>query len=1570
MKARTYPVCRFLSGFPCLALLAAGVLPWISSGVQAQGEDPDGGDGIIIVDPPHPMPCPTLRAGDILEPGKRHQDLHVHFPWWLNVDRESLGDGDVTVSGVGGYLQRGKLVGIDEFHDDFPIPMDPLADNVIDVPQGGPVLVATYRIFPPSPAEAWEPPHNGSYAVSLGEGQVSMIGGGALPPKLLGGFRVAIRAEGEPVPVQPAATKIDIGNRPAAGLFAGEPDPSNYYATVQLFFEVPHVQVEFLELRREANTFVAHVDAVKLPIDGELDVPIIGPDGVVLDEPAALAVRTKIYGLGELEPGDYRFVVRVNGEREGVEEFAVGEGPPGDQEPPAATLHVRHITAAGGSAHRMEVVFEDPSGVDLSTLGDGDLMVLSPCLFLDVNPPFPCAWEAQRAKLVGVLSASDDLRRVVGLYQIAGPTDGWTHEHNGFYPVVWRAGEVCDRAGNCNRESRIGGFEVAIRPGGEPPIPAEAEVVVDAADPEMVVANVHVDFREHFGVVEQGIRREGNRIFLEARAVPLAIPAIFPPPPPPSEDLLFEIGPLGEGAYVAVFVMNGHAYDAAEFRVGRPSEPPIPAEVRLEVDPSDPEKVYALVEVQFQRHHHLEQGEVRVDGHQIVLPAKAEPLPVDDHTPGVPPQLHQLRYEIGALPPGGFIAIFSMNEFPYAVERFVIDDPGSPIPATVGMEILTEDPGAVVARVKVAFESPHVIEARDLHREGNRFILVATARPIRPAEDPNDPDRNTVILEYPLGALDEGDYGAVFVMNGFPYEDASFSIRRGGEFGAHVELAVDPTDPAAVAAKAAIRFENPLVMIDDPGTPRREGNLVIIDAKAVAANFVREPDDQPIQLNYELGAFPPGEYVLVYLINGNPEARAPFRVDTAAPIPADVALAVRVDGSSAVAHATVQFRDHYRIVGREVVRQGARFFIDLEVEGPLPILAPVPPPPIELEIPLADDLENGEFLAALRMRGYLYAHDAFTVHDDPFAVEVDLEVGKSTTGYKAGAVVDFKNPYVLVTDPGEVVRRGDVFEISATAEEVVFVQEPSGEPQRFSYELGAPDPGHYSVVYLINGRPEAHARFRVEPDREPPIANIAGIEIAQGDASWFADVGVILLPGQRVTGWGEVRRSDGEFHVDITVDWVDFPHEPDGEPIDPNLVPDGIELIGANGDALIAGSPVHLVRHQYVLGVLEEGAYRFVVHSRGQTVARKAFEVAGSGPSADLHARDILEQPDGPYLFSINYGDPDGLDHDSIREARVVVHGPDGFEAPGELREYASTDDVPSTAATAVYAIEAPGGEWDPGDNGRYCVSVDPEAVRDLNGNTLQHGRLGCFHVRLMIEPPHNETEVRVSVGLEGDQWVATVEVVPAPGTAITVADWGEVMHHGSTHLALATVSQEQTPNGPLAEPLAHRYPLGPLRPGTHVFVFKTNLAHCGIERFRVPGMEGDPVDDWREIAGIPAGEDNGDGDRNGLFAEYFFALDPNRADLPHIEPEIVEDEEGGRHLALRFRRLILAEGVRQIVEASRDLRRWDEVDDLIDVVEKEVNIDGTEELLVCLRERLREGGYRWLRIRVVPAEE
>jgi len=1300
----------------------------------------------------------------------------------------------------------------------------------------------------------------------------------------------------------------------------------------------------------------------------------------------------------------------VNGVVECTDAFRVPPIPPIDDEPPGAELQVRNITQPFDGPQRMVVTYKDRSGIDLSSIGDGDLVVFNPCLFLDAAiAPIPCNWEAQRARLVEVIEVSDDRRVVKALYEIDAPRGGWTHRHNGFYPVVLWEDAVCDRLGNCTERERLGGFEVAIDP-NDPPVPAEAEVKVDASNPNRVKAKVHIRFKDYFLITNQAIRRDGNRIYLIATAAPYSVPAIFPPPPFPEEELSYDIGPLRDGHYAAIFVMNGHIYDAERFHVKRDT-PPIPAEVDLSIDSSDPRNVVAHVKIQFRTPHRVLQGDVEHHGHRILLPAKAVPLPILHEVgdirpdglldpdrpvpvPPIPAPIH-LAYRIGALQPGGYLGVFVMNDFPYAAEDFRIDDPGPPIEAEVELRVDQENRSNTVVVAKIKFVHPHIITERDIHRTGNRFILEATAVPIHTLATADGagfapvPVPQVVTVEYPLGDLDPGQYGAAFVMNGWPYAHTTWTERD--PFDAEVSIDVNESASGSWIAHVKILFRNPNVHITDPGEPVFDGHIIKINAKAAIltveptvpldpANPVapgNAPPDRTIELRYDLGDLGPGGYWLKYFINDSFEKQHDFFVPPDPPIPADVDLVVDTSRQPVIATACIQFHDHYRIVGQEITRLGNIFILDAKAEGPLPILAPLPPPEIKLDYDLGE-LPRGHYFAAFRMNGHFYDVERFQVRDPDWEAEVDLsvEVGNAGDDVLLKAVVDIDDPYVIVTDWGRPVISSDgQIKVNATAERVVFIQEPSGDPMEHVYNLGALRSGHYRVSFCLNNVPEAHLRFRVPRPCESP-ANVSHIRIGQGDASWFSTVGVILAPNQEVTDWGVVRQSGNEFHVNVTVECVDFPSPiplptpiPFPSPFDPVLLdpadlPAGIDL-SANGDLSIGGFPVRIVTHTYILGVLNQGHYAFCVHSLGQTVACKRFVVPGMPPHVEVSTGNITNATD-EHRFGITYNDPTGLDHESIRNAAIWIVSNTGYREQARLLSYASTDDVPSTAAAARYAVNGPGGSWDHPDNGKYWIVVDPTQIRDLQGNHIENGRLGCFKVRILPDPPDPGVNVSVAMNAAGE-WEATVEIISEPGEQVVINNWEfSCIQFGHSIIKLADAEIEST-GGPV-EPLAHVYNLGILQPGYYVFVFKTNLAHCGIASFNVPGAEGDPIDNWQVRVGAATQADEADVDGDGLnvVGEYFFVGDPNRPDGPRVRSEIVTGEDGRRHFALRVRHLHGAEGITRVFEGSANLTDWDDVTDRIDVVEQNINIDGTVEVLACLRDSLEDSPYQFLRIAAI----
>ena len=450
----------------------------------------------------------------------------------------------------------------------------------------------------------------------------------------------------------------------------------------------------------------------------------------------------------------------------------------------------------------------------------------------------------------------------------------------------------------------------------------------------------------------------------------------------------------------------------------------------------------ATVTVQFRTPHRIVQGDVERQGHRIILPAKAEPLPILFAEDGIradgtidadilppiiqPPRPITLTYRIGALPPGGYLGLFVLNEFPYAAEEFKVDDPGPPIDAEVTLRVNQSDPKNTKVVATIKFRTPHVITDRDIHRRGNHFVLEATATPINTLArtDANGfapvPVPQVVTIEYPLGDLPAGEFGATFVMNGWPYARTEWT-ERGNPFEADVSIAVEQSDSGSWVAYVKVLFENPRVRIADPGEPVFNGHVIMINAKAVLPDIQPgdptdpvAPGSAPIELKYDLGRLEPGGYWLKFFINDRFEKQHDFLVLPEPPIPAVVDLKVDSSSRPVLATAHIQFRDHYRITDQSISRIGNVFILDATADGPLPILAPVPPPPIEVDYDLGAPAP-GFYLAAFRMNGYFYDVEAFWIRDEGFEAKVDLSVEVDENDAKLTAVVDFDGP----------LRRGD-----------------------------------------------------------------------------------------------------------------------------------------------------------------------------------------------------------------------------------------------------------------------------------------------------------------------------------------------------------------------------------------------------------------------------------------------------------------------------------------------------------------------------------------------------------------
>ena len=127
--------------------------------------------------------------------------------------------------------------------------------------------------------------------------------------------------------------------------------------------------------------------------------------------------------------------------------------------------------------------------------------------------------------------------------------------------------------------------------------------------------------------------------------------------------------------------------------------------------------------------------------------------------------------------------------------------------------------------------------------------------------------------------------------------------------------------------------------------------------------------------------------------------------------------------------------------------------------------------------------------------------------------------------------------------------------------------------------------------------------------------------------------------------------------------------------------------------------------------------------------------------------------------------------------ARVIgairISGPNNYDAPGTAFSWTTND---SQTVNVSFNVPAPGGMWDPSDNGTYEVRVTTNQVSDVAGNKYPGGAIATFSVGLQTAPTFNLTSLPASgtVGIPVSIWVSATSSFPsAPGDTFAYAiDW------------------------------------------------------------------------------------------------------------------------------------------------------------------------------------------------------
>lgn len=203
------------------------------------------------------------------------------------------------------------------------------------------------------------------------------------------------------------------------------------------------------------------------------------------------------------------------------------------------------------------------------------------------------------------------------------------------------------------------------------------------------------------------------------------------------------------------------------------------------------------------------------------------------------------------------------------------------------------------------------------------------------------------------------------------------------------------------------------------------------------------------------------------------------------------------------------------------------------------------------------------------------------------------------------------------------------------------------------------------------------------------------------------------------------------------------------------------------------------------------------------------INVNAAPPTASLSAPDVGSSGFGAasYTFTVAYSDNVAVDVTSLGSANVTVTPPGGGTIAADF--VSANPNADGTPVVATYAITPPGGSWTIGDNGTYTVNLLAGQVRDTAGNTAPAATLGQFTVGLASPTPDvpvllsandngltnlnnssTSTELQFSVG--GTVAGATVSIQDSGGvigSAVATGSTTTVTTDGSTALADGTYS-------------------------------------------------------------------------------------------------------------------------------------------------------------------------------------
>lgn len=398
-------------------------------------------------------PGAEVQVAGVSEPGRGPLQFTVTYSDNAAIDVSTLGNDDIFVTGPNGFSRAASFVGVDNLSNGSP-------------------RTATYSIAPP--AAQWLPSDNGTYSISILPDSVSDTEGAFVPTRELGQFNVSV-----PNAVYFASMETNPGwtfqglweygapRYTSGGPISGFSGPNIIGYNLGGFYEnrLPAVYattppidcsgytsltLRFKRWLRLKNGDTANIQVSVNGIDWTSVWMTTKPvsdnawQEVQYSLPASAAGSSSLRLRWGMASGPSQNEIGWN-----IDDVTILGGGTLDTQPPAATIDVPNIVAAGSPLHSFTVTYTDNVAVRVSSLGAGDLYVLGPNGYSNI------------VEFAGVDILSDGTPRTA-TYTLSAPNGAWTSAHNGSYQVYLQDAQVSDTANNPLDEALLGSFSVAI----------------------------------------------------------------------------------------------------------------------------------------------------------------------------------------------------------------------------------------------------------------------------------------------------------------------------------------------------------------------------------------------------------------------------------------------------------------------------------------------------------------------------------------------------------------------------------------------------------------------------------------------------------------------------------------------------------------------------------------------------------------------------------------------------------------------------------------------------------------------------------------------------------------------------------------------------------------------------------------------------------------------------------------------------------------------------------------------------------------------------------------------------